>query len=203
MGEVCPGEHLLLRRPCAVKLIRPDRTTDTNSFLRFEGELQASASVTAANTVQVFDYGHTEDGTFYYAMEYLPGLNLEQLVKRHGPLPPERAVHLLRQTCGALQEAHAAGLIHRDIKPSNIITCERGGQHDVAKLLDFGLVLSHGLGGDVAGLTQEGAIAGTPAYMSPQQADAKQDLDARSAIYSVCAVAHFLLTGQPPFVPPP
>jgi eukaryotic-like serine/threonine-protein kinase len=202
MGEVYLAEHILLRRPCAVKLIRPDRTTDTNSFLRFEREVQVTATLTHPNTVQVFDYGHAEDGTFYYAMEYLPGLNLEELVKRHGPLPPERAVHLLRQACGALHEAHSVGLIHRDIKPNNIITCERGGLHDVAKLLDFGLVRSHGLGTGADNLTQEGALAGTPAYMSPEQADGKKDLDARSDIYSLGAVAYYLLTGQPPFVRP-
>lgn len=150
--------------------------------------------------MQIFDYGHAEDGTFYYAMEYLPGLNLEELVKRHGPLPPECAVHLLSQVCGALHEAHATGLIHRDIKPSNIITCERGGLHDVAKLLDFGLVRSGGAGGSADTLTQGGAIAGTPAYMSPEQANSDKDLDARSDIYSVGAAAYFLLTGQPPFV---
>src|SRR5262249_52007665 len=155
MGEVYLAEHVLLRRPCAVKLIRPDRTTDSNSLLRFEREVQATATLNHPNTVQIFDYGHAEDGTFYYAMEYLPGLNLEELVKRHGPLPPERALHLLRQVCGALHEAHAGGLIHRDIKPSNIITCERGGLHDVAKLLDFGLVRLHGAGGGADPPTQE------------------------------------------------
>jgi serine/threonine-protein kinase len=202
MGEVYLAEHILLRRPCAVKLIRPDRTTDAHSLLRFKREVQATATLTHPNTVQIFDYGHAEDGTFYYAMEYLPGLNLEELVRRYGPLPPERAVHLLRQVCGALHEAHAAGLIHRDLKPSNIITCERGGLHDMAKLLDFGLVRSHGADGGAAHLTQEGAIAGTPAYMSPEQADGKKDLDARSDIYSLGAVAYFLLTGQPPFMRP-
>jgi serine/threonine-protein kinase len=202
MGEVYLAEHVLLRRPCALKLIRPERAGDPRHLLRFEREVQATAALTHPNTVQVYDYGHAEDGTFYYAMEYLPGLNLEELVKQHGPLPPERAVHLLRQACGALHEAHAAGLIHRDIKPSNIIACTRGGWHDVAKLLDFGLVRSDGLGEGREHLTQEGAIAGTPAYMSPEQADGKQGLDARSDLYSVGAVAYFLLTGQPPFVRP-
>jgi serine/threonine-protein kinase len=202
MGEVYLAEHILLRRPCALKLIRPERTGDATHLLRFEREVQATAALTHPNTVQVFDYGHAEDGTFYYAMEYLPGLNLDELVKRHGPLAPERAIHLLRQVCGALHEAHAAGLIHRDIKPSNIITCKRGGLHDVAKLLDFGLVRSPTAGDGEDNLTQEGAIAGTPAYMSPEQADGKKELDARSDIYSLGAVAYFLLTGQPPFVRP-
>jgi serine/threonine-protein kinase len=202
MGEVYLAEHLLLRRPCAVKLIRPDRSGDSSSLLRFEREVQATATLTHPNTVQIFDYGHAEDGTFYYAMEYLPGLNLEELVKRHGPLPAERGIHLLRQVCATLHEAHALGLVHRDIKPNNIITCERGGLHDVAKLLDFGLVRSHGLGSGPDNLTEEGVVAGTPAYMSPEQADGNRDLGARSDIYSLGAVAYYLLTGQPPFVRP-
>jgi serine/threonine-protein kinase len=168
--------------------------------VRFEREVQAMATLTHPNTVEVLDYGHAEDGTFYYVMEYLPGLSLEQLVSRHGPLPPERAVHLLRQVCGALQEAHAIGLIHRDVKPGNILVCERGGRRDVAKLLDFGLVQVHGLEQGESKLTQEGTIAGTPAYMSPEQAAGKADLDGRSDIYSLGAVAYFLLTGHPPFV---
>jgi serine/threonine-protein kinase len=198
MGDVYLAEHVLLRRPCALKVIRPDRAGDPRTMLRFEREVQTTATLTHPNTVQIFDYGHAADGTFYYVMEYLDGMSLEALVKRHGPLPPARAVHVLRQVCGALQEAHAVGLIHRDIKPSNILLCQRGGRHDVAKLLDFGLVQAHGLPAD-AKLTQEGALAGTPAYMSPEQAGAPMDLDTRSDIYSLGAVAYFLLTGQPPF----
>jgi eukaryotic-like serine/threonine-protein kinase len=133
-------------------------------------------------------------------MEYLPGPNLEQLVGRSGPLPPARAVHLLRQVCRALSEAHAIGLIHRDVKPSNVIACRRGGIDDVAKLLDFGLVQTQRLGEGSDRLTQEGAVAGTPAYMSPEQAGGADGVDARSDIYSLGAVAYFLLTGRPPFV---
>jgi serine/threonine-protein kinase len=132
-------------------------------------------------------------------MEYLPGMNLQELVQRHGPLPPERAVHILRQVGGALREAHASGLIHRDIKPSNIILCQRGGVDDVAKLLDFGLVGYRSLEGEDTKLTQEGVLAGTPAYMSPEQAVGKLALDAPSDIYSLGAVAYLLLTGKPPF----
>jgi serine/threonine-protein kinase len=199
MGEVYMAEHLLLRRSCAIKLIRPERAGDPHALRRFEREVQATATLTHPNTVQIFDYGHADDGTFYYVMEYLPGLSLEQLVNRHGPLPPERAVHLLRQVCGALREAHAIGLIHRDIKPSNILVCERGGSHDVAKLLDFGLVLVQGVRKDGANLTQEGAIAGTPTYMSPEQAAGQPNLDPRSDVYSLGAVAYFLLAAEPPF----
>jgi serine/threonine-protein kinase len=203
MGEVYLAEHMLLKRPCAVKLIRPDRAGNPTELRRFEREVKATAALTHPNTIQVFDYGTAEDGTFYYAMEYLPGLNLEQLVEQHGPLPPARAVHLLRQLCGALQEAHAAGLIHRDIKPGNVIVGVRGGRHDVAKLLDFGLARAVSAGPDETRLTQEGAIAGTPAFMSPEQAGGLENLDGRSDIYSLGALAYFLLAGQPPFASRP
>jgi serine/threonine-protein kinase len=199
MGEVYLAVHVLLRRPCALKLVRPERAGDPRHLSRFELEVRTTATLTHTNTVQVFDYGHTEDGTFYYVMEYLPGLTLGELVKRHGPLPAGRAIHFLRQLCGALGEAHAIGLIHRDIKPSNVIVCQRGGVDDTAKLLDFGLVLPPTGGPDDEKLTQEGAIPGTPAYMSPEQAGGEENVDARSDLYSVGALAYFLLTGQPPF----
>jgi serine/threonine-protein kinase len=199
MGEVYLAEHQLLKRPCAVKLIRPDKAADPGLLQRFEREVQATAGLTHPNAVQVFDFGHTPDGTFYYAMEYLPGLNLEDLVKQYGPLPPGRAVYLLRHVCGALREAHSAGLIHRDIKPGNVIVCDRGGVPDMAKLLDFGLVRDVSGGG--ATLTQDGVITGTPAYLSPEQASGAK-VDARADIYAVGALAYFLLTGRPPFAGP-
>jgi serine/threonine-protein kinase len=161
--------------------------------------VQVTSTLTHPNTVQVFDYGQAEDGTVYYAMEYLTGLSLDDLVRVHGPLPPGRTIAVLRQLCGALAEAHGIGLIHRDIKPSNVILCNRGGVHDVAKLLDFGLVRMQAMEAQGVGLTQAGLIFGTPAYMSPEQA-VGNDLDARSDIYSLGALAYFLLTGQPPFV---
>jgi serine/threonine-protein kinase len=199
MGEVYLAEHVMLRRPCAIKLIRAEQAGNPTNLSRFEREVQATATLTHANTVEIFDYGHTEDGTFYYVMEYLPGLALDDLVERHGPLPPARAVHFLRQVCGALREAHSVGLIHRDIKPSNILACERGGVRDVAKLLDFGLVQGPVLEKSADRLTVQGTILGSPPYMSPEQAAGKP-IDARSDIYGLGGVAYFLLTGRPPFV---
>lgn len=129
MGEVYLAEHVLLKRPCAIKLIRPDRTANPSTVQRFLREVQVTSTLTHPNTVQIFDYGQTDDGTVFYAMEYLPGLNLEQLVSRYGPLPAPRVIYVLRQLCGALAEAHTVGLIHRDIKPSNVILCNRGGRY--------------------------------------------------------------------------
>src|SRR5262249_6499972 len=141
MGEVYLAEHRLLKRPCALKLIRPDVDADPRAREWFEREVRVTATLSHPNTVEVFDYGRAEDGTYYYVMEYLPGLSLAELVERHGPLPPGRAVYLLRQVCRALREAHSARLVHRDIKPSNIFASRRGGMDDFAKLLDFGLAL--------------------------------------------------------------
>jgi serine/threonine-protein kinase len=200
MGEVYLGEHLLLRRACAIKIIRPDQAGDPTTFARFEREVQSMATLTHWNTVEIYDYGHAEDGTFYYAMEYLPGLSLQELVEQHGPLGPGRAIFFLRQLCGALREAHSIGLIHRDIKPSNVIACKRGGVHDVAKLLDFGLVQDISLGAQPQQLTMQGTILGSPPYISPEQARGRGVVDARTDIYSLGALAYYLLTGQAPFV---
>lgn len=198
MGEVYLAEHRLLKRPCAIKLIRPERASDPQLLLRFEREVQATALLSHPNTVEIYDYGRADDGTFYYVMEYLPGMSLEELVTRHGPLPAARAVHYLRQVCGALCEAHRAGLVHRDIKPSNIIACNPGGLCDVVKLVDFGLVRPPDAAQE-GRLTTEGLILGTPDFMSPEQAAGEVALDARSDLYSLGAVAYFLLTGRPPF----
>ncbi|QDT15839.1 serine/threonine-protein kinase [Alienimonas californiensis] len=140
MGDVYLAEHRLLRRPCAVKLIRPGLAEDDRALARFDTEVRAAARLTHPNTIEVYDFGVSEDGLFYCVMEYLPGLTLHQLVQRAGPLPPGRVVHLLAPVCGALAEAHAIGLIHRDVKPANVVAADRGGVRDVPKLLDFGLV---------------------------------------------------------------
>jgi serine/threonine-protein kinase len=199
MGEVYRAEHQLLKRPCAVKLIKPGRAANPLAMARFEREVQATARLTHWNTVEIYDYGHADDGTFYYVMELLPGMNLEDLVRCYGPLPPERAVHFLRQVCKALCEAHAKGLIHRDIKPANIIAAERGGVYDVAKLLDFGLVREQVVEKGDRRSTETESAGGSPLYMCPEQLRAFDRLDARSDIYSLGAVAYHLVTGRPPF----
>jgi eukaryotic-like serine/threonine-protein kinase len=200
MGEVYRAEHVLLKRPCAIKLIRPENETDATALARFEREVRATAELTHWNTVEIYDFGHTDDGTFYYVMELLPGLSLEDLVKKHGPLPPERVVHLLLQTCRALREAHSRGLIHRDIKPANIFAAVRGGVYDVAKLLDFGLVKQErSKEAEQADAAQAGSLAGSPLYMAPEQASEFGKADARTDIYALGAVSYYLLTGKPPF----
>jgi tRNA A-37 threonylcarbamoyl transferase component Bud32 len=201
MGDVYLAEHVLMKRPCAIKVIRPEKAGDPKVLARFEREVQATAKLSHWNSVDIFDYGRAEDGTFYYVMEYLPGMNLAELVRLHGPLPAARALHLVRQACDALQEAHELGLIHRDIKPANIFASVRGGWHDVAKLLDFGLAKPL-TDLDAAQLTQEGTITGSPLYMSPEQAIGDHEPDARSDIYALGSVFYFLLTGKPPFDDP-
>ena len=199
MGEVYLAEHRLLKRPCALKRIHPRYLNNPEQVARFEREVQTTARLRHPNTVEIYDYGRAEDGTFYYVMEYLPGMSLEEIVGRHGPVPPERAVHFLRQVCGALKEAHRAGLVHRDIKPSNILVIPDGGTYDHVKLVDFGLVQSHEPDGDAdARITRDGLIVGTPEYMSPEQAQG-QPLDERSDLFSLGSVAYFLLTGAEAF----
>jgi eukaryotic-like serine/threonine-protein kinase len=198
MGEVFLAEHRLLKRPCAVKFIRADLASHPATTARFTREVQAVTGLTHFNTVRVYDYGQSDDGSFYYVMEYLDGPTLDALVRRDGPLAPDRVVHLLRQLCGALAEAHVAGLVHRDIKPGNIIVATLGGESDVAKLLDFGLVQDLGSVTDDGRLTRTGTVLGTPAFMSPEQAGGIA-VDGRSDLYSLGAVAFFALTGRPPF----
>ncbi len=200
MGEVFLAEHQMMKRPCVLKMIRPDRAGDAKVLARFQREVRATARLSHWNSIEIFDYGHTADGVFYYVMEYLPGMSLSELIKRHGAMRPERVIHLLRQVCDALSEAHSMGLIHRDIKPGNIFVAERGGIYDVAKLLDFGLVkpLMEEEGQSIQ-LTADGTITGSPLFMSPEQATGETNADVRSDIYALGAVAYFLLTGHPVF----
>ncbi|HEY1188935.1 MAG TPA: serine/threonine-protein kinase [Gemmata sp.] len=197
MGEVWLAEHRLLKRPCAMKFVRADLACEPATAARFEREVRAVTGLTHYNTVRIYDYGRGDDGCFYYVMEYLEGPTLDRLVKDKGPLAPGRAVYLLRQLCGALSEAHRSGLVHRDLKPANIIVAALGGQRDVVKLLDFGLVQDHGSASDVK-ITRAGTVLGTPSYMCPEQA-AGESVDPRGDLYSLGAVAFFCLTGRPPF----
>jgi eukaryotic-like serine/threonine-protein kinase len=197
MGEVYRAHHGMMRRPSALKLLRPDRT-GPSSLGRFEREVQLTARLTHPNTITIFDYGRTHDGVFYYVMELLDGANLERIVAVSGAQPPGRVVRILLMACGALTEAHGIGLIHRDIKPANIMLCTQGGERDVVKLLDFGLVKELEVGREV-NLTAASAITGTPQYMAPETIRAPDSVDARTDIYALGAVAYFLLAGTDVF----
>ncbi|HKE13754.1 MAG TPA: serine/threonine-protein kinase [Kofleriaceae bacterium] len=198
MGEVWRASHALLRRPTAIKLLPPDRMGEA-AIRRFEREVQLTARLTHPNTVAIYDYGRTRDGIFYYAMELIDGTNLETLVARHGAQPAARVVHVLAQVCGALAEAHDLGLVHRDIKPANVLVSPRKGEHEFAKLLDFGLVKAIETSAEPIGITGTNTITGTPLYMSPEAIRAPGSVDARSDLYSLGVVAWFLLVGRPPF----
>ena len=200
MGVVYRASHAMLRQPTAIKMLRPEAAGE-DTLRRFEREVQLTASLSHPSTIAIFDYGRTPQGVFYYAMEYLDGLNLEQLVRADGPQPPGRVVHILRQVCGALAEAHKVGLIHRDIKPANIILSERGGLPDVAKVVDFGLVKSFAATGSPLEIdvTSTHVLVGTPLYMSPEAISGDATLDGRSDLYALGAVGYFLLTGTPVF----
>jgi hypothetical protein len=196
MGEIFRARHAMLRRPTAIKLMTGDGSEA--ALRRFEKEVQLTARLTHPNTISIFDYGRTPDGRFYYAMELLDGLTLEELVAQAGPLPPGRVIHILLQVCGALREAHGVGLIHRDIKPANIYICPRGGSFDIVKVLDFGLVREFANGVDITRSNID-IIVGTPLYISPEAIVTPAQIDARADIYALGAVAYFLLTGSPPF----
>jgi serine/threonine-protein kinase len=201
MGVVYKATHALLKRPTAVKLVRLD-AENASALQRFEREVQLTSSLAHPNTIAVYDYERTRDGVFYYAMEYIDGITLEQLVERSGPLPGARVARILEQVAGALAEAHGIGLIHRDIKPANIMISRRGGLPDFVKVLDFGLVRSiagHDGFASSAALTQATALVGTPLYVAPEAIARAGELDGRSDLYSLGAVAYFLLTGEPLF----
>lgn len=195
MGSVYRARHALLRRPTAVKMIK-SKEIDERTRERFEREVQATAQLAHPNTIAIYDYGHTDEGIFYYAMEYLSGGSLFQLVSEFGPLPQARVVHILKQALGSLAEAHAAGLVHRDIKPANIMIALRGGVPDMIKVLDFGLVKDLTNQDADSALTASNALTGTPHYMAPEAITSPELVDQRSDLYAMGAVAHFLLTGK-------
>jgi len=197
MGTVYKARHAMLRRPTAVKLLDSDKMTDT-VVARFEREVQLTSTLTHPNTIAVFDYGRTPEGIFYYAMEYLEGINLDELVARFGVLPEARLLFILKQVCGSLAEAHASGMVHRDVKPANIFLTRRGGMSDFVKVLDFGLAKLHE-SSEAAHLTAANAVTGTPLYLSPEAVNEPDRLDARADVYALGAVAYYLLTGQPVF----
>jgi serine/threonine protein kinase len=195
MGMVYRGQHAMLRRPTAIKLLDVDKVNEA-SIERFEREVQITCKLNHPNTVAIFDYGRTPEGVFYYAMEYLDGINLQLLVDRYGPQSEGRVIRILKQICGSLYEAHLLGLVHRDIKPANVMLNRRGGEPDIVKVLDFGLVRAL----DEAKQSQQtGGLTGTPLYMSPEAIQTPDLVDPRSDLYAVGAIGYFLLTGQPVF----
>jgi serine/threonine-protein kinase len=205
MGEVYRATHRMLARPAAIKLIRPDVLAGDAEFTqlainRFKREAEIAASLQSPHTVVLYDFGVTEDQSLYFVMELLEGMNLEQLVRQHGPLPAGRTIFLLQQVCESLEEAHARGLVHRDIKPANIHVGRLGLRHDFVKVLDFGLaksVRSNGRG-ETAPATAAGVIPGTPEYMAPEMTTGNA-VDGRADIYALGCVAYYMLTGQQVF----
>jgi serine/threonine-protein kinase len=205
MGEVWLARHRLLARPAAVKLIRPellgsDQRSREIAIRRFEREAQATATLRSTHTIDVYDFGTSEDGAFYYVMEFLEGLSLDAIVRQFGPVPPARAIYLLRQVCHSIGEAHAHGIVHRDIKPANIFSCRLGPDCDFVKVLDFGLVKHTSDTAQTAlGLTAQGVAAGTPGFMAPELALGRGEVDGRADLYAVGCVAYWLLTGHQVF----
>jgi eukaryotic-like serine/threonine-protein kinase len=191
MGAVYRASHALMKREVAIKLLPPERSGDA-AIRRFEREVQLTSRLTSPNTIAIYDYGRTADGVFYYVMEFIDGYSLEDLVSSFGALPPGRVIRLCSQICVALAEAHDIGLIHRDIKPANIAVCERAGEHDVVKVLDFGLVKE--LGTDVSA-TATAMLTGTPLYLAPEAITSPERVDGRTDLYALGAVAYYLLTG--------
>lgn len=221
MGVVYRAKHALLRRPTAVKVLRsddvpaepctflgrggmlshcpaPSPKPDDATLARFEREVQLTAQISHPNVVSVYDFGRSPDGAFYYAMEFLDGVDLQRLVEEHGPLPPARVVHVLSQIAEGLSEAHAVGLIHRDIKPANVILCQHPRRPDLVKVVDFGLVKE--IAAPVSsGVSEARVVTGTPLYMAPESITRPSEVDARSDLYALGAVGYFLLTGEPVF----
>jgi serine/threonine-protein kinase len=195
MGIVYRARHALLRRETALKLLPPDRV-DFDTVRRFEREVVETARLRHPNTVAIYDYGRTPDGVFYYAMEYLDGFDVSELVAREGPLPPGRVVWLLSQVCASLDEAHSIGLVHRDIKPANVMVVGNTGAYDLVKVLDFGLVKSASPLDGGASLTNVDRLTGTPLYMAPEAIAHPDAAEPRSDLYAAAAVGYFMITGQ-------
>jgi serine/threonine-protein kinase len=200
MGEVWRASHRMLARPAAVKFIRADAMTagdDSSGALeRFEREAQATAQLSSPHTVKLYDFGRANDGTFYYVMELLEGIDFADLVERYGPVDPQRAIFLLLQVCNSLAEAHAAGMVHRDIKPANVIACRYGLDYDFVKVVDFGLVASSRKESkDAPMLTGANVVLGTPAFLAPEAA-VSNNLDHRADIYAVGCLMHWLVAGR-------
>lgn len=194
MGTVYLGRHALLRRPTAIKVLDSDKAGPEN-VARFEREVQVSSSLSHPNTIEIYDYGYTPQGTFYYVMELLQGITLGSCISTSGAQPEARVVHILKQACGSLAEAHEAGLIHRDIKPSNLMLCNIGGMLDFVKVLDFGLVRQQAQKEELA-LTHANTLKGTPLYMSPEAVESPNTMDARSDVYQLGCIGYYLLTGE-------
>jgi len=192
MGIVYKAHHALLRRETALKLLMPDKASAI-AIEHFEREVRLTCRLMHPNTIQIYDFGHTPEGIFYYAMEYLEGLTLNDLVERYGPQPEGRIINLLIQVCASLGEAHAAGLVHRDIKPANVFLCDRGGVPDLVKVLDFGLVRTVI---DQPETAEPEPLVGTPNFIPPETIENPALSDGRSDLYSLGAVGYFLLTGQ-------
>ncbi len=197
MGMVYRASHAMMRRPTAVKLLPPEKAGEA-SLTRFEREVQQTARLSHPNTITIYDYGRTPEGVFYYAMELLDGASIEKVVEVDGPQPPGRVVRVLEMVAGGLAEAHALGIIHRDIKPANIFLCRQGGELDIAKVLDFGLVKVVEGQAD-PNVTSEGVATGTPHYMSPEALTDPDTIDGRSDLYALGAVGYYMLTGKPVF----
>jgi serine/threonine-protein kinase len=201
MGEVWLARHRLLARPAAVKLIRPDvqgGSRHEQLIRRFQREAEVTSGLRSPHTVQLYDFGVNDSGSFFYVMELLQGLDLHRIVSRFGPLPSERVVMLLRQAAASLAEAHDRGLVHRDIKPANLFATRLGLEYDYVKILDFGIVKDQP-GQEATMLTNQGIVQGTPAFMSPEMVLGEGRIDGRADLYSLACTAYWLLTGMTPF----
>jgi serine/threonine-protein kinase len=202
MATVHLAHHALLKRPTAIKILKRHLATDEISA-RFEREVRLASELQHPNTIEIYDYGHTPDGLLYFAMEYVDGVTIEQLVARDGPPPLGRTRHVVRQVCAALREVHAKGMVHRDVKPDNVMLTERGGEFDFVKIIDFGIGKRVGNEGiddpDRRMLTRQIRLLGTPAYMAPERIGRPADVDARADVYGVGAILWFMVAGKPVF----